>query len=160
MNYISLDEYKKAWVFRHKDMPISADDAQQIKPMTSERAAVLWSTMVSREHDHPDFFDKTDWCGKEESFIETLNWESAWEAGEEQLPEAILAHLDWEANTTVYFCMARDNIIETSFAVFKRCWQNFMFLADGSLLMGKKRDAVVQFLESGNAKLGKKGAVK
>ena len=72
MNYISLDEYKKAWVFRHKDMPISADDAQQIKPMTSERAAVLWSTMVSREHDHPDFFDKTDWCGKEESFIETL----------------------------------------------------------------------------------------
>ena len=82
------------------------------------------------------------------------------EAGDEQLPEEILNHLAWEANTTVYFCMARDNIIETSFAVFKRCWQNFMFLADGSLLLGKKRDAVVQFLETGNAKLGKKGAVK
>ena len=134
----------KKRVFRHKDLPIIAADAQQIKPMSSERAAVLWSTMVSREHDHPDFFDKTDWCGKEDSFTETINWENAWEAGEEQLPEAILAHLDWEANTTVYFCMARDNII-ASFAVFKRCWQNFMFLADGSLLMGKKRDAVVQF---------------
>ena len=60
MNYISLDEYKKAWVFRHKDMPISSEDAAQIKPMSAERAAVLWTTMVSREHDHPDFFDKTD----------------------------------------------------------------------------------------------------
>lgn len=56
MNYISLDDYKKAWVFRHKDIPVSDIDAANIKPMTSERAAVLWTTMVSREHDHPDFF--------------------------------------------------------------------------------------------------------
>ena len=67
-----------------------------------------------------------------------------------------LTFLDWEANTTVYFCMARDNIIETTFDVFKRNWQNFMFLADGSLLIGKKRNTVVQFLESGKAKLGEK----
>jgi hypothetical protein len=31
-----------------------------------------------------------------------------------------------------------------------------MFLADGSLLIGKKRNTVVQFLESGIAKLGEK----
>ena len=67
MNYISLDEYKKAWVFRHKDIPVSDIDAANIKPMTSERAAVLWTTMVSREHDHPDFFDKTDWCAQEQA---------------------------------------------------------------------------------------------
>ena len=30
-----------------------------IKPMSAARAAVLWSTMVSNEKDHPDFFDKT-----------------------------------------------------------------------------------------------------
>jgi hypothetical protein len=60
----------------------------------------------------------------------------------------------------VYFCIARDNIIETSFDVFKRNWQNFMFLADGSLLLGKKRDEVVQFLETGDAKLGIKSQVK
>lgn len=158
MNYISLDDYKKAWVFRHQDAPVSEQDLALIKPMSHERAAVLWSTMVSREHDHPDFFDKTDWCGKDESFTQTVHWEGAWEDGAEQLPEEILAHLDWQANTTVYFCMARDNIIETSFAVFKRNWQNFMFLADGSLLLGKKRDAVVQFLETGDAKLGNKPA--
>ncbi|WP_352297857.1 DUF2947 domain-containing protein [Pseudoalteromonas sp. 20-MNA-CIBAN-0454] len=156
MNYITLDDYKKAWVFRHKDMLVSADDAANIKPMSLERAAVLWTTMVSREFDHPDFFDKTDWCGQDESYSQEVNWESAWENGDEQLPEAILAHLDWQANTTVYFCMARDNIIETTFDVFKRNWQNFMFLADGSLLIGKKRNTVVQFLESGMAKLGEK----
>ncbi|MDP2634014.1 MULTISPECIES: DUF2947 domain-containing protein [unclassified Pseudoalteromonas] len=158
MNYIPLDDYKKAWVFRHQDAPVSEQDLALIKPMSHERAAVLWSTMVSREHDHPDFFDKTDWCGKEETFTETVRWEDAWEEGEALPPEEILAHLDWQANTTVYFCMARDNIIETSFDVFKRNWQNFMFLADGSLLLGKKRDAVVQFLETGDAKLGNKPA--
>ena len=115
MNYISLDDYKKAWVFRHKDLPVSDEDAAKIKPMSDERAAVLALP-----------------------------------------PEAILTFLDWEANTTVYFCMARDNIIETTFDVFKRNWQNFMFLADGSLLIGKKRNTVVQFLESGKAKLGEK----
>ena len=156
MNYILLDDYKKAWVFRHKDIPVSDEDAARIKPMSEERAAVLWATMVSREHDHPDFFDKTDWCGKEESFSEEVNWEDAWENSDEHLPQSILEHLDWQANTTVYFCMARNNIIETTFDVFKRNWQNFMFLADGSLLIGKKRNTVVQFLESGKAKLGEK----
>ncbi|WP_411020875.1 DUF2947 family protein, partial [Salmonella sp. ZJJH19_0138] len=91
------------------------------------------------EHDHPDFFEKTDWCGNDDNFSQTIAWEAAWEEGAEQLPTEILTHLDWQANTTVYFCMARDNIIETSFDVFKRNWQNFMFLADGSLLLGKKR---------------------
>ena len=156
MNYISLDDYKKAWVFRHKDIPVSDIDAANIKHMTSERAAVLWTTMVSREHDHPDFFDKTDWCAQEQNFSQEINWEDAWESEEPQFPDAILNHLDWQANTTVYFCMARDNIIETTFDVFKRNWQNFMFLADGSLLIGKKRSTMVQFLESGIAKLGEK----
>ncbi|MBH0057066.1 DUF2947 domain-containing protein [Pseudoalteromonas sp. SWXJZ94C] len=156
MNYISLDDYKKAWVFRHKDIPVSDEDAANIKPMSHERAAVLWTTMVSREFDHPDFFDDTDWCGQDKSFSQEVNWEDAWENGDALPPEAILTFLGWEANTTVYFCMARDNIIETTFDVFKRNWQNFMFLADGSLLIGKKRNTVVQFLESGNAKLGEK----
>jgi len=160
MNYISLDDYKKAWVFRHQDAPVTDQDLALIKPMSHERAAVLWSTMVSREHDHPDFFEKTDWCGNEDNFSQTIHWEAAWEAGAEQLPAEILAHLGWQANTTVYFCIARDNIIETSFDVFKRNWQNFMFLADGSLLLGKKRDEVVQFLETGDAKLGIKSQVK
>ncbi len=34
MNYIALDEFKKAWVFRHKDLPIEEQDLAQIKLMS------------------------------------------------------------------------------------------------------------------------------
>ncbi|MCF2858967.1 DUF2947 domain-containing protein [Pseudoalteromonas sp. SMS1] len=156
MNYIALSDFKKAWVFRHQDLPIAESDLDQIKPMTAQRAAVLWSTMVSREQDHPDFFTPNDWVGKEENWEEVVDWEQTWEEGAEQLPEPISQYLNWEDNTTVYFCLSREHVIETQFGVFKRCWQNFMFLVDGSLLLGKKRDAAVQFLESGEAKLGQR----
>ncbi|MCG7563131.1 DUF2947 domain-containing protein [Pseudoalteromonas sp. McH1-42] len=156
MNYIALDAFKKAWVFRHQDLPIDEADLARIKPMTEQRAAVLWTTMVSREQDHPDFFTPHDWPGKEENWHESLDWEGPWEAGEATLPDIICDFLNWEDNTTVYFCMSRELIIETQFDVFKRTWQNFMFLADGSLLIGKKRDTAVMFSESGEARLGKR----
>ena len=156
MNYIALDDFRKAWVFKHQDLPISESDLAAIKPMTKERAAVLWSTMISRDQDHPDFFNPSEWVGKEDSWSENVDWEQPWEQGEGSLPESITTHLGWEANTTVYFCMSRDQVIETNFAVFQRCWQNFMFLCDGSLLVGKKRTAVVQFMENGEARLGEK----
>ncbi len=155
MNYIPLDEFKKAWVFRHKELPLSEDDRVRIKPMSRERAAVLWSTFISRENDHPDFFSQSDWVSNGANWQdEMVDWESDWEAGEALPPQALLDFLGWEDNTTVYFCMARDSVIETQFGVFKRCWQNFMFLVDGSLLIGKKRRSVVQFLENGRARLG------
>ncbi len=49
MNYIALDEFKKAWVFRHKDLPIEEQDLAQIKLMSAARSATLWTTMVSKE---------------------------------------------------------------------------------------------------------------
>ncbi|WP_440054087.1 DUF2947 family protein [Pseudoalteromonas sp. T1lg65] len=155
MNYIELENFRKAWVFKHQDLKVSEDDLALIKPMTANRAAILWSTMICKEKDHPDFFTSSDWVGKSETWQEELNWEKAWEEGED-FPEAIQQFLDWQANTTVYFCLSRDEVLETRFDVFVRNWQNFMFLADGSFLVGKKRDAVVQFMAEGNAKLGKR----
>ena len=156
MNYLPLNEFKKAWVFRHQDLEIAPTDLEKIKLMSPTRSAVLWSTMVSREKDHPDFFTENEWAGQASSWQENLNWEKDWEAGLEELPESINEFLKWENNTTVYFCLNRDCVIETQFDVFKRCWQNFMFLADGCLLLGKKRDTVAQFLENGDVKLGNK----
>ena len=154
MNYISLDEYTKAWVFRHQELLIPADSLALIKPMTPTRSAVLWSTFISRDKDHPDFFTDSDWVNQTDYFSqEDVFWEQAFEA-EQPIPEDILAHLDWQDNTTVYFCLSRDDVIETRFDVFKKHWQNFMFLADGSFLVGKKRKQVVQFLATGFARLG------
>lgn len=153
MNYIALNDYKKAWVFKHQDLPVAEPDLALIKPMTPQRSAVLWSTMISNEKDHPDFFDSNDWVGQTSSWQDTLSWEQPWEAGEE-FPEAIAEFLDWQDNTTVYFCLSRQEVLETRFDVFKRNWKNFMFLTDGSFLIGKKRHSVVQFMPEGEARLG------
>ncbi|MFY8273039.1 DUF2947 family protein [Pseudoalteromonas sp. SSDWG2] len=154
MNYLSLDEYSKAWVFRHQELWIPADKLALIKPMTPTRSAVLWTTFISRDKDHPDFFTDSDWVKQAEHFAhDDVFWERAFE-DEASIPQEILAHLDWHDNTTVYFCLNRDEVIETRFDIFKAHWQNFMFLADGSFLIGKKRKQVVQFMESGFARLG------
>jgi hypothetical protein len=42
--------------------------------------------------------------------------------------------------------------------VFQRCWKNFLFLDDGTLLIGKKREQVVQFMSNGSFRLGTKRA--
>ncbi|QFU05674.1 hypothetical protein FIU82_11810 [Pseudoalteromonas sp. THAF3] len=154
MNYLCLDEYAKAWVFKHQELLIAPQQLAQIKPMTPTRSAVLWSTFISRDKDHPDFFSEDDWlCQAQHWQAQEVFWEQAFE-DETAIPEQILSHLDWQDNTTVYFCNSRVEVIETRFDVFKQHWQNFMFLADGSILIGKKRPQVVQFMETGFARLG------
>lgn len=156
MNYIPLDDFKYAWAFRHKDLPISEQDLASIKPMSEARAANLWSIFISKEKDHPDFFDNKDWVGNSKSWADTVKWETVWE-NDEPIPSEIETHLEWDENTVVYFCLSRKHVIETTWAVFKRTWHNFLFMSDGSILIGKKRQQAVQFLETGYAKLGKKG---
>lgn len=156
MNYISLSDYKKAWVFRHKDLPIAPDDFLKIKPMSESRSANLWASFLSNENDHPDFFKSSDWPGNDDNWVESIEWEKLWENDEEHLPEEILAHLNWDNNTVIYFCNSRRDVIETSWSIFKKYWKNFLFMSDGSILIGKKRKEAVQFLENGQAKLGNK----
>ena len=42
-----------------------------------------------------------------------ISGEQAFE-DETAIPEPILSHLDWQDNTTVYFCNSRDEVIETA----------------------------------------------
>ena len=156
MNYIPLEQYKQAWVFRHKDLPITPEDLALIKPMTEARAANVWCTFISNENDHPDFFTDKDWPGQKGSWSQSVDWEKAWENEDIHLPAELLAHLDWDNNTVVYFCLSRGNVIETRWDVFKRCWQNFLFMSDGVILLGKKRQQVAQFMATGQVKLGQK----
>ena len=158
MNYISVDELKNAWVFKHKSLLISDSDKAKIKPMASNRAKVLWDGAISKQVDHPDFFKKGDWPESTNSWSDNGKWESIWESEEAALPEEILTHLKWDNNTVVYYCNARDNVIETTWAVFKRCWKNFLFMDDGAILIGKKRTEAVQFLSTGYYKIGNKPA--
>jgi len=156
MNYTPLDELKNAWIFKHKSLPISDADLNKIKPMQVTRANTLWDTFISKQVDHPDFFKKGDWAFNQASWTETDNWEKRWDSETPELPDLITENINWDNNTVVYFCTARNHIIETSWIVFKRCWKNFLFMDDGSILIGKKRKESVQFLSNGNFKIGNK----
>lgn len=156
MSYIPLESLKNAWIFKHKSLPISEKDIIKIKPMSTDRAHTIWDTFISKQVDHPDFFKKGDWAFNQESWKASDKWESIWDSEEVTMPELITQHLSWDNNTVVYFCSTRNQIIETTWAVFQRCWKNFLFMDDGSLLIGKKRKEVVQFLSNGTFKVGDK----
>jgi len=156
MNYQPLDSLKNAWIFKHKSLLITEPDLKKIKPMAVERANILWDTFISRQVDHPDFFKKGDWPFDKSNWLEQGKWEGLWDSNEEALPELIEKHLDWDQNTVVYYCTSRDNVIETNWLIFKRCWKNFLFMDDGPILLGKKRSQTVQFTSNGYFKIGQK----
>ncbi|TYK64576.1 DUF2947 domain-containing protein [Colwellia echini] len=156
MNYLPLESLKNAWIFKHKSLPIIEGDLAKIKPMNIERANILWDTFISRQVDHPDFFKKGDWPFDKNNWLEQGKWEGLWDSNEQALPELIEKHLAWDQNTVVYYCSSRDNVIETNWLIFKRCWKNFLFMDDGPILLGKKRAQTVQFTSNGYFKIGNK----
>lgn len=156
MNYIPFSEYKKAWIFRHRDLPVSAEDLEQIKPMTEKRSAEVWAQNVSRESTHYSYFCKDDWAGKGNTWTESAGWQGAWDREDLALPDELAAFIDWDDNTVVYFCYSSEHVIQTTWAVFKRSWKNFLFMDDGPLLIGRKRKEVAQFFENGQFKLGRR----
>ncbi|MCV6612355.1 MAG: DUF2947 domain-containing protein [Amphritea sp.] len=154
MNYLPIEEYRKAWIFRHKDMPVSEADLQQIKPLTEARAAQVWSQQISNEADHPSQFCNDDWANKNATWLETAEWQGIWESDNPELPELIAEHLQWDDSTVVWFCYEREHVIETNWDVFRRNWKNFLFFDDGPLLIGRKRKQVAQFHQTGNFRIG------
>ena len=156
MNYLPLESLKNAWIFKHKSLPISDKNLTKIKPMTIERANILWDTFISKQVDHPDFFKKGDWPADKGNWLEQGKWEGIWDSNEVELPVLINDHLNWDNNTVVYYCSARDNVIETTWLTFQQCWKNFLFIDDGPILICKKRQQVVQFTSNGYFKIGQK----
>lgn len=155
MNYIPLEEYKKAWIFRHKELPVSAEDLAEIKPLTTARAEQVWDLQISEESTHPSEPAQGDWMLDSEVWQEAFgNWESCWDSEDSALPELLAAHLDWDDQTLVWFCYENDHIIETRWSVFRRNWKNFLFMDDGPILIGRKRKQVAQFFESGEFRVG------
>lgn len=156
MNYIPLESFKTAWVFRHKNLPLSDKSLSLIKPMTESRSIVLWDSFISKTADHPDFFKQGDWAFNKATWLDNGKWEGIWDSEESNLPPIITDNITWDPNTVVYYCINRKQVIETTWANFKVCWKNFLFMDDGTLLIGKKRQEVIQFFDNGQFKVGKK----
>ncbi len=155
MNYIALDKYKNAWIFRHKDLPVTDEDKLQIKPLTELRAEQIWREHISRGCSHTEHLTEDDWAAQDANWLGKDFWQSAWDSETNELPDTFSEYFaDWEPEVTVYFCYQSDHIIETKWSVFTRNWKNFLFFDNGPLLIGKKRKQVAQFFEDGTYRLG------
>lgn len=155
MNHLPLSQYTKAWIFRHKDLPVSEVDLQEIKPLSERRAEQIWTEHISRGGSHPDHFGEGDWAAKKENWLSKERWQSEWDSNCPDLPAGLLEYLNsWDPNITVYFCYQSDHIIETKWGVFKRNWKNFLFFDNGPVLIGRKRKEAVQFFDDGSYRLG------
>jgi hypothetical protein len=158
MNYIPLEDYNKAWIFRHRDLPISDEEMLQIKPLTEKRAEQIWSEHISRESSHPEHFGDGDWAAKDSNWLEKDFWHSACDSNSSDMPLILIDHIgQWDDNITVYFCYQSDHIIETKWGVFRRHWKNFLFFDNGPVLLGRKRKEVAQFFDNGSYRIGLRG---
>ena len=154
MNYIPLEQYKQSWIFRHREMPVAATDLDNIKPLADDSAQQFWRQHLSKEATHASHFLNDDWPARNGIWQESGEWQAIWESDDNQLPELIAQHCQWDNNTVVYFCYDMHNVIQTSWQLFKQYWKNFLFYDDSVFLLGKKRDQVVRFESDGHFEIG------
>ncbi|GAL18785.1 hypothetical protein JCM19235_2208 [Vibrio maritimus] len=156
MSYTTLDEYQRKWIFTHQSMPVPEADWPQIKPMTQARAAQFWKENISAQSPDAERLSSQDWPMKDNNWWDEVDWMQAWEADENELPEAVAQFIDWQDDVTVYFCYEKYNVIETKWSTFKRYWKNFLFYDDGPILLGRRRSEALWFSTNGTVKLGKR----
>ena len=156
MSYISLDEYSRKWIFTHASMPIEQEDLVLIKPMSQARSAQFWKENISAQSPDADRLSNQDWPSKTERWSSEVDWMTAWESDDPDLPQEVIEHIDWQDDVTVYFCYEKYNVIETKWSIFKRHWKNFLFYDDGPFLLGRRRKQALWFSDNGYVKLGEK----
>lgn len=154
MSYLPMDEYSRKWIFTHQSMPVPNEDLEFIKPMTQARSAQFWKENISAQSPDADRLSSSDWAKKADNWQQEIAWITAWEEDDVDLPSAILEHLDWQDDVTVYFCYEKYNVIETKWSVFRRHWKNFLFYDDGPILIARRRNEALWFDSLGKVKLG------
>jgi hypothetical protein len=155
--YIPLENYKRKWIFNHKDLPVSEADKAQIKPLAEKSAMLVWNQWISNKSSRAEQFAKGDWAAKADAWSLTEHWQAAWDSEDEQLPEAIREHMDWADDTPIFFCYEKYQIIETRWDVFVRNWKCFLFFDDGPLLVSPKQKQALFFQQNGQYQLGVRG---
>ncbi|WP_261872503.1 DUF2947 domain-containing protein [Vibrio rarus] len=154
MDYISLDDYSRKWIFTHQSMPIPEQDLAAILPMSQGKSAQFWKDNVSKQSPDAERMSSQDWPTRDANWSNSVNWMSQWESDNEELPTEITEHIDWQDDVTVYFCYEKYNVVQTTWAIFKKHWKNFLFFDDGPILLGRRRKQALWFSTDGQVKLG------
>ncbi|MGF1909867.1 DUF2947 domain-containing protein [Vibrio kasasachensis] len=156
MSYLPLENYQRKWIFTHQSMPVPAEDLEAIKPMDQVRSAQLWKDNISAQSPDAERLSSSDWPMNASNWTESVNWMSAWDSDDVELPEAVLQFIDWQDDVTVYFCYEKYNVLETKWSIFKKHWKNFLFYDDGPILIARRRNEALWFSDNGQVKLGQR----
>ncbi|MFK4751756.1 MULTISPECIES: DUF2947 family protein [Oceanospirillaceae] len=154
MNYVSLNDFKWGWIFRHRELPVDSESLGLIRPLDKASANQFWKTHISKEAAHASHFLGDDWPSRNGVWQPKENWQLAWEADANAMPALMAQHIPWETNVTVFFCYDVDHIVQTRWDIFQRHWKNFLFVDDQPMLLGKSRDEVVRFFNDGSYQTG------
>jgi hypothetical protein len=156
MQFDSLDDFRWGWTFRHKELVIPPSVLSSIQPLNAASANQYWRTHISKEATHASHFLSDDWPSRNGVWQPAEDWQTLWESDDDSLPEMLAQHCAWEDNLTVFYCYDHSHIVQTQWRTFKAHWKNFLFVDEGTFLVGKKRQQVVRFASDGSYQLGLK----
>jgi hypothetical protein len=155
--YIPLAQYRRKWIFNHQDLPVCDADKQAILPLTEKSAMEVWNKWISNKSSRAEQFSKGDWPAKASAWSKTDHWQSSWDSEANELPEPLAQFIQWPADTQIYFCYEKYQVIETRWEVFVRNWKCFLFFDDGPLLISPTQKQALMFEQNGQYKLGIRG---
>ena len=155
--YTPFEQYKRKWIFNHKDLPVTDEDKALIMPLDQKSSMEVWNKWISNKSSRTEQFAKGDWAAKDSAWVITEDWQAPWDSEEAALPEGFSEHFDWADDTPVYFCYEKYQVIETRWDVFVRNWKCFLFFDDGPLLISAKQKQAAIFHQSGQFQLGTRG---
>ena len=69
-----MENYRRKWIFNHKDIPVSDQDLKLIKPLDDKSAMQLWNRWISNKSNCPERFSKGDWPARAKAWSKTDNW--------------------------------------------------------------------------------------
>lgn len=149
-----MENYRRKWIFNHKDLPVTDEDLKQIKALDEKSAMQVWNRWISNKSSCPEYFSKGDWPARSKAWSKTADWQNAWDSDDNALPDTLAEFINWSDETLVYFCYEKYQVIETQWHVFVRNWKCFLFFDNGPILFSPKHDQALMFEQTGCFRLG------
>ena len=127
-------------------------DSEGIVLLTKEQASQVWQKYIDEKATSYFRLPDDNWIIKSEQVI-IGEWLSDFNKNRSQETKAKLdSSILWSDNNTVWFCISKALVIETSWYDFKRLWMNFLECEDDGpiLLNSKEVNCALLFFSIGN----------
>ena len=147
--YASFSDVDYKWFF--DDPKVSQNDLTQIRPLSKEYAAMLWTEYISSKHQHLAMhFVKGDapWIDSLERL--DYDWEDAWNANDVNgLGLLLNSRFEISDDEPILFFWDNASGVETTWGIFLRNWINFLYEDEAPVLFIRSKNIAVIFRPMG-----------